>query len=175
MNKELQNKKIPELKQMLKKLGMKVSGNKKELIARLNNIKKDDEKDDKDDKDNKVIDLSNQAKKKLKLGNLIINIHNILGGDPNHPYVNKVAKKADKLNPDEQKIVIDKIKPHVEKAKKFPTVTPAKSLKKIGSEKISAKTQKLKDKIVDELKEVKKSKGMNKDFKATLEGLFGKK
>ena len=174
MNKveELQKKKIPELKQMLKKMSMKVSGNKKELIDRLTSIKKDDEKDD---KDNKVIDLSNQAKKKLKLGNLIINIHNSLGGDPNHPYVNKVAKKADKLNPDEQKIVIDKIKTHVEKAKKFPTVNPVKSLKKIGSEKISAKTQKLKDKIVDELKEVKKSKGMNKDFKATLEGLFGKK
>lgn len=173
---ELKNKKVPELKKMLKDLNMKVSGNKKDLIERLaKNFtiqkmleKKDDSKDD-------VIDLSGHVKKKLKLGNLIINIHNTLGGDPNHPYIQKVAKKADDLPPQEQKKVIEELKPHVEKAKKFPVVQPAQVTQKVDPSKVSAKAQKLQEKVVGELKEIKKAQGMNPEFKKTLEGLFGKK
>jgi hypothetical protein len=40
---------------------------------------------------------------------------------------------------------------------------------------ISAKSQKLKDKVSSELKEIKKSGGMNTEFKKSLEALFAKK
>jgi len=166
---ELQKKKVPELKQLLKDRNMKVSGTKKDLIERLT-----EKKEEKDGKEEHVIDLSGDAKKKLKLGNLIINIHNTLGGEPNHPYIQKVAKKADQLHPEEQKIVVDKLKPHVQQAKKFPPVQPAQIPQKVDPSKVSAKSQKLKEKVVGELKEIKKSQGMNPEFKKTLEGLFGK-
>jgi Zn-dependent M32 family carboxypeptidase len=173
---ELKKKKVPELKKLLKDRNMKVSGNKSDLIQRLaKNFTIEKMLQKKDDSKDHVINLSGEAQKKLKLGNLIINIHNTLGGDPNNPYVEKVAKKADNLPPEEQKKVIEELKPHVEKAKKFPVVQPAQVTQKIDPSKVSAKSQKLQEKVVSELKQIKKAKGMDPNFKKTLEGLFGKK
>ena len=160
---ELKKKKIPELKEMLKKAGKPVSGTKDVLIDRLS-------------EDTDVINLAGQDKnKKLKLGNLIINIHNNLGGEPNHPYVNSIAKLADRLPEEEKKYAVSQLKPHIQKAVKHPVVQTAKPIQKVAVQQISAKAQKLKDKVSTELKEIKKSGGMNTEFKKSLEALFAKK
>lgn len=158
---ELKKKKIPELKEMLKQAGKPISGNKDVLIDRL--VEPDQE----------VINLSGSKSKKLKLGNLIINIHNSLGGVPDHPYVNSVAKQADKLPEEKKQEVVSKLKPHIQKAVKHPVVQTTKPIQKIPPQQISAKAQKLKDKVSSELKEIKKSGGMNPAFKKSLENLFG--
>ena len=159
---ELSKKKIPELKEMLKQAGKPISGNKNVLIDRLT-------------EDADVINLSGAKgkNKKIKLGNLIINIHNNLGGEPNHPYVHSVAKIADKLPEEEKKQVVSQLKPHIQKAVKHPVVQPTKPIQKVAPQQISAKAQKLKDKVSSELKEIKKSGGMNPAFKKSLESLFG--
>jgi hypothetical protein len=160
---ELKKKKIPELKEMLKKAGKPVSGTKDVLIDRLS-------------EDTDVINLAGQDKnKKLKLGNLIINIHNNLGGEPNHPYVNSIAKLADRLPEEEKKYAVSQLKPHIQKAVKHPVVQTTKPIQKVQQQQISAKAQKLKDKVSTELKEIKKSGGMNTEFKKSLEALFAKK
>jgi hypothetical protein len=160
---ELKKKKIPELKEMLKKAGKPVSGTKDVLIDRLS-------------EDTDVINLAGQDKnKKLKLGNLIINIHNNLGGEPNHPYVNSIAKLADRLPEEEKKYAVSQLKPHIQKAVKHPVVQTAKPIQKVAVQQISAKAQKLKDKVSTELKEIKKSGGMDPAFKKSLEALFAKK
>jgi hypothetical protein len=148
---------------MLKKAGKPVSGTKDVLIDRLS-------------EDTDVINLAGQDKnKKLKLGNLIINIHNNLGGEPNHPYVNSIAKLADRLPEEEKKYAVSQLKPHIQKAVKHPVVQTAKPIQKVAVQQISAKAQKLKDKVSTELKEIKKSGGMNTEFKKSLEALFAKK
>jgi len=159
---ELSKKKIPELKELLKKAGKPISGNKDVLIDRLV-------------EDTDVINLSGTTgkNKKIKLGNLIINIHNNLGGVPNHPYVHSVAKMADKLPEEEKKQVVSHLKPHTQKAVKHPIVQPTKPIQKVTPQQISAKAQKLKDKVSSELKEIKKSGGMNPAFKKSLEAIFG--
>jgi hypothetical protein len=160
---ELKKKKIPELKELLKKAGKPVSGTKDVLIDRLS-------------EDTDVINLAGQDKnKKLKLGNLIINIHNNLGGEPNHPYVNSIAKLADRLPEEEKKYAVSQLKPHIQKAVKHPVVQTAKPIQKVAVQQISAKAQKLKDKVSTELKEIKKSGGMDPAFKKSLEALFAKK
>jgi hypothetical protein len=160
---ELKKKKIPELKQMLKQAGKPVSGTKDTLIDRLA-------------EDADVINLGGQDKnKKIKLGNLIINIHNNLGGEPNHPYVHSIAKLADRLPEEKKQEVVSKLKPHIQKAVKHPVVQTTKPIQKVQPQQISAKAQKLKDKVSTELKEIKKSGGMNTEFKKSLEALFAKK
>ena len=160
---ELKKKKIPELKEMLKKAGKPVSGTKDVLIDRLS-------------EHTDVINLAVQDKnKKIKLGNLIINIHNNLGGEPNHPYVNSIAKLADRLPEEEKKYAVSQLKPHIQKAVKHPVVQTTKPIQKVQQQQISAKAQKLKDKVSTELKEIKKSGGMNTEFKKSLEALFAKK
>jgi hypothetical protein len=160
---ELKKKKIPELKQMLKQAGKPVSGTKDVLIDRLA-------------EDADVINLGGQDKnKKIKLGNLIINIHNNLGGEPNHPYVHSIAKLADRLPEEKKQEVVSKLKPHIQKAVKHPVVQTTKPIQKVQPQQISAKAQKLKDKVSTELKEIKKSGGMNTEFKKSLEALFAKK
>ena len=160
---ELKKKKIPELKQMLKQAGKPVSGTKNVLIDRLV-------------EDTDVINLAGQDKnKKIKLGNLIINIHNSLGGVPDHPYVNSIAKLADRLPEEEKKYAVSQLKPHIQKAVKHPVVQTTKPIQKVQQQQISAKAQKLKDKVSTELKEIKKSGGMNTEFKKSLEALFAKK
>jgi hypothetical protein len=158
---ELSKKKIAELKEMLKKAGKPISGNKDTLIGRL--VKPDPD----------VINLSGSKSKKLKLGNLIINIHNNLGGEPNHPYVRSVAKQADMLPEEKKQEVVSHLKPHIQKAVKYPVVQTTKPIQKVAPQQISAKSQKLKDKVESELKEIKKSGGMNPAFKKSLESLFG--
>jgi hypothetical protein len=160
---ELKKKKIPELKEMLKQAGKPVSGTKNVLIDRLV-------------EDTDVINLAGQDKnKKIKLGNLIINIHNSLGGVPDHPYVNSIAKLADRLPEEEKKYAVSQLKPHIQKAVKHPVVQTTKPIQKVAVQQISAKSQKLKDKVSSELKEIKKSGGMNTEFKKSLEALFAKK
>jgi len=158
---ELKKKKIPELKEMLKQAGKPISGNKDTLIDRL--VEPDQE----------VIHLSGSKSKKIKLGNLIINIHNNLGGEPNHPYVRSVAKQADMLPEEKKQEVVSHLKPHIQKAVKHPIVQTTKPIQKIPPQQISAKAQSLKNKVESELKQIKKSGGMNKEFKKSLEALFG--
>jgi len=160
---ELKKKKIPELKEMLKQAGKPISGNKDVLIDRL--VEPDQE----------VIHLTGSKSKKLKLGNLIINIHNSLGGVPDHPYVRSVAKQADMLPEEKKHEVVSKLKPHITKAVKHPVVQTTKPIQKVAPQQISAKSQKLKDKVESELKQIKKSGGMNTEFKKSLEALFGKR
>jgi hypothetical protein len=160
---ELKKKKIPELKEMLKQAGKPISGNKDVLIDRLA------------EPDADVINLTGSKSKKLKLGNLIINIHNNLGGEPNHPYVHSIAKLADRLPEEKKQEVVSKLKPHITKAVKHPVVQTTKPIQKIAPQQISAKAQSLKNKVESELKEIKKSGGMNTEFKKSLEALFGKK
>ena len=158
---ELKKKKIPELKEMLKQAGKPISGNKDVLIDRL--VEPDQE----------VIHLTGSKSKKLKLGNLIINIHNSLGGVPDHPYVRSVAKQADMLPEEKKHEVVSKLKPHITKAVKHPVVQTTKPIQKVAPQQISAKSQKLKDKVESELKQIKKAGGMNPAFKKSLENLFG--
>jgi hypothetical protein len=160
---ELKKKKIPELKEMLKQAGKTITGNKDVLIDRL--VEPDQE----------VIHLTGSKSKKLKLGNLIINIHNSLGGVPDHPYVRSVAKQADMLPEEKKHEVVSKLKPHITKAVKHPVVQTTKPIQKVAPQQISAKSQKLKDKVESELKQIKKSGGMNTEFKKSLEALFGKR
>ena len=160
---ELKKKKIPELKEMLKQAGKPISGNKDVLIDRL--VEPDQE----------VIHLTGSKSKKLKLGNLIINIHNSLGGVPDHPYVRSVAKQADMLPEEKKHEVVSKLKPHIQKAVKHPVVQTTKPIQKVAPQQISAKSQKLKDKVESELKQIKKAGGMNTEFKKSLEALFGKR
>ena len=157
--------KVPELKLLLKKRGLKVGGKKADLITRLSGGSDKTE----------VIDLKDKFTDKngrLKLGKLIINIHNTLGGDPGHPYIKQVAKQADKLDEESKHNVVDHLEKDVKKAaKKFPTVETV-SKKPVAPAFISEKSQALKDKVASELKTIKKSSGFDPDFKARLSGLF---
>ena len=87
--------------------------------------------------DDNQIDLSGKVKS-LKLGNLIINIHNNLGGSPEHPYINKVAKIADVLPETHKKEIEKSLQPHIEKAKKFSPVITTKPISKIDPNVISS-------------------------------------
>lgn len=164
---DLKKKKIPELKEMLRKEKKKVSGNKAELIDRILGSSSSSSSE--------VIDLKDKftgKNGKLKLGSLIINIHNNLGGDPGHPYIKKVVKQADKMEEDEKHDIVDKLEPIIKKAKKFPPVQTV-SKKTVAPQAVSAKAQKLKDKVASELKDIKKSSGFDPSFKAKLAGIFG--
>ena len=87
--------------------------------------------------DDNQIDLSGKVKS-LKLGNLIINIHNNLGGSPEHPYINKVAKIADVLPETHKKEIEKSLQPHIEKAKKISPVITTKPISKIDPNVISS-------------------------------------
>lgn len=166
MNREtLSKKSVKELKDMLRKNKLKVSGNKAELVNRLV------------DSSTKVVDLTKQFSKsgRLELGKMIINIHNNLGGNPIHPTIQRVSKLADEMPEEEKHEVVQKLTPHIVKAKKFPPVQTTEPIKKVAPEKVSAKAQKLKEKVKGELSEIKKAKGMDSAFKKELEGIFGKK
>ena len=170
---ELKKKKIPELKAMLRKEKKKVSGNKAELIARIL------ESSSSSSSSSEVIDLKDKftgKNGKLKLGSLIINIHNNLGGDSSHPYIKRVAKQADKMEEEEKHDIVDKLEPIIKKssapAKKFPPVQTL-SKKPVAPAAVSAKAQKLKDKVASELKDIKKSSGFDPDFKNKLAAIFG--
>jgi hypothetical protein len=168
---ELKKKKVPELKDMLRKMKKKVSGNKAELIDRILGSSSSPS-----ESSPHVIDLKDKftgKNGKLKLGSLIINIHNNLGGDPSHPYIRKVAKQANAIDKEEEKYeVVDKLEPHIKKAaKKWPEIKTV-SKKPVAPEKV-AKAQKLKEKVSSELKEIKKSSGFDPAFKAKLAGIFG--
>ena len=157
--------KVPELKLLLKKRGLRVGGKKADLITRLSGNSDSTE----------VIDLKDKftdKSGKLKLGKLIINIHNNLGYDSSHPFIKQVARQADKLDEESKHNVVDHLEPDVKKAsKKFPTVQTV-SKKPIAPQFVSEKTQALKDNVAGELKAIKKSSGMDPAFKARLAGLF---
>ena len=121
----------------------------------------------------KQVELSNV--KNLKLGKLIINIHNSLGGQPNHPYIEKVAKIADVLNETKKQEILEELKPHIEKAKKYNPVITTKPLTRIEPEVLSEKAQGIKEQVEGELKKIKKSGGMDSAFKNKLEGIFGRR
>ena len=172
---ELMKKKIPELKAMLKKDKKKVSGNKAELIARILESSSSSSSSSSESSSH-VIDIKDRFTNKngkLKLGSLIINIHNNLGGDSSHPYIKKIAKQADKMEEDEKHDIVDKLEPHIKKAaKKWPEIKTV-SKKPVAPQAVSAKAQKLKDKVAGELKDIKKSSGFDPAFKAKLAGIFG--
>ncbi len=93
---ELRKKKVPELKEMLRKMKKKVGGKKAELIDRILGSSSSPS-----ESSQHVIDLKDKFTSKngkLKLGSLIINIHNNLGGDPSHPYIKKVLSKGFKFD-----------------------------------------------------------------------------
>ena len=171
----LRKMKVPELKEILRKEKKKVGGKKAELIDRI----LESSSSGSESSSSEVIDLRNKftdKNGKLKLGSLIINIHNNLGGDPSHPYIKKVAKQADRMEEEEKHDVVDKLEPIIKKssapAKKFPTVQTV-SKKPVAPAAVSAKAQKLKDKVASELKDIKKSSGFDPAFKAKLAGIFG--
>jgi hypothetical protein len=162
---QLSKKPIKELKELLRKSKLKVSGKKADLVDRLI------------DSSTKVVDLTKQFSKsgRLELGKMIINIHNNLGGNPNHPTIQRVSKLADELPEEEKHEVVQKLVPHVMKAaKKHPPVQTTAPIKKVAPEKVSAKAQMLKQKVKGELKQIKKAKGMDQSFKTELEAIFGK-
>lgn len=139
----------------------------------------------------KQIDLSGKVKS-LKLGNLIINIHNNLGGSPQHPYIDRVSKMADVL-PESRKQEVEKslqphidriskmadvlpeahnkeveksLKPPIEKAKKFAPVVTTKPISKINHDVISSSLQK-KPNVG-----IRKKLIIDKGFQQTLEQAF---
>jgi len=63
--------------------------------------------------------------------------------------------------------------PSHKKVKKFPPVETTKPIKKIQPTQISEKAQKAKDKVAEELKQIKKTSGFNADFKSKLESILG--
>ena len=168
---ELRKKKVPELKEMLRKMKKKVGGKKAELIDRILGSSSSPS-----ESSQHVIDLKDKFTSKngkLKLGSLIINIHNNLGGDPSHPYIKKVAKQANNMQEEEKYEVVDELEPHIKKAaKKWPEIKTV-SKKPVAPQAVSAKAQKLKEKVAGELKEIKKSSGFDPAFKAKLSGIFG--
>jgi hypothetical protein len=170
---ELRKKKVPELKDMLRKMKKRVGGKKADLIDRI----LESSSSSSSSSSSEVIDLRDRFTNKngkLKLGSLIINIHNNLGGDPGHPYIKKVVKQANAMGDEEEKYeVVDKLEPHIIKSvKKFPPVQTV-SKKPVAPEAVSAKAQKMKDKVAGELKEIKKSSGFDPAFKAKLASIFG--
>ena len=167
----LRKMKVPELKEILRKEKKKVGGKKAELIDRI----LESSSSGSESSSSEVIDLKDRftgKNGKLKLGSLIINIHNNLGGDSSHPYIKKVSKQADRMEEEEKHDVVDKLEPIIKKAKKFPTVQTV-SKKPIAPVAISAKAQKLKDKVAGELKDIKKSSGFDPAFREKLAGIFG--
>ena len=171
---ELRKKKVPELKEMLRKMKKKVGGKKADLIDR---ILESSSSSSSSESSSHVIDLRDKFTNKngkLKLGSLIINIHNNLGGDPSHPYIKKVAKQANAMGDEEEKYeIVDKLEPHIKKASKKWATVQTVSKKPVAPEKVSEKAQKLKDKVAGELKDIKKSSGFDPAFKAKLAGIFG--
>ena len=168
---ELKKKKVPELKEMLRKMKKKVGGKKAELIARI----LESSSSSSESSSSEVIDLKDKftgKNGKLKLGSLIINIHNNLGGDSSHPYIKKVAKQADKMEEEEKHDIVDKLEPIIKKVRKFPPVKTV-SKKPVAPAAVSAKAQKLKDKVASELKDIKKSSGFDPEFKNKLAAIFG--
>ena len=191
MSKSLEKMTIKELKNLLRSKKMPLSGNKGELLKRLKPT-------------SSVKDITKELKttssiKRIKLGNLIININNNLGGVRDHVDVIKHAKQADKLDQRDKEEIVQKLKPHIDKvekiaenkntdekehilkhnkvdaprAKKFPPVEVGKPI-----DKKSLETVKPTDKrgaINDELKKIKKSEGISKEFLKNLEGIFGKR
>jgi len=169
---ELRKKKVPELKEMLRKMKKRVGGKKADLIDRIL-----ESSSSSSESSSHVIDLRDKFTNKngkLKLGSLIINIHNNLGGDPSHPYIKKVVKQANAMGDEEEKYeVVDKLEPHIKKAvKKWPEIKTV-SKKPVAPQAVSEKAQKLKDKVAGELKDIKKSSGFDPAFKAKLASIFG--
>jgi hypothetical protein len=162
---ELKKKSVKELKDLLRQQKLKVGGNKAELVDRLI------------DSSTEVVNLKDKFTKdgRLELGSLIVNIHNNLNGSPNHPFVERVKQKADEMSEEEKHEVVQKLTPHILKAKKHPPVQTTKPVKPVAPEKVSAKAEKLKAKVAGELKQIKKSKGMDSAFKKELEAIFGSK
>lgn len=112
----------------------------------------------------KQIDLSGKVKS-LKLGNLIINIHNNLGGSPQHPYIDRVSKMADVLPEAHKKEVEKSLQPHIEKAKKFAPVVTTKPISKIDPNVISSAPQKKSNLSIKKLK-------IDEGLQKTLEEMF---
>ena len=168
---ELRKKKVPELKEMLRKMKKRVGGKKADLIDRIL-----ESSSSSSESSSHVIDLRDKFTNKngkLKLGSLIINIHNNLGGDPSHPYIKKVVKQANAMGDEEEKYeVVDKLEPHIKKAVKWPEIKTV-SKKPVAPQAVSEKAQKLKDKVAGELKDIKKSSGFDPAFKAKLASIFG--
>ena len=156
-----------------------VSGNKDVLLKRIEDFQKINAPE------SEVINLPSSLKnKKLKLGSLIINIHNNLGQThPNYvgtppAHIRRFARKADNASEEEKEDIIDVIKPHLKKAKtqakKWAKVEGLSSTPKVNKNiPISAKAQKSKDIISAELAKLKPAKGLQSDFKDSLAGLFG--
>ena len=165
---------IEQLKKLLRKNKLPVSGKKSVLEKRL----KDADIDPRGVK--KPIDEVHNIKmdkkgKKLKVGNIIINIHNGLGGQVGHPVIQRMAQQANALPQPLQDHVEQVLEPHIKRAsaavKKFPPVQTVKPISKIAVGDISAKAQKAKDIIAEELKVIKK-KPVDPKFMSALEGMF---
>jgi hypothetical protein len=117
-------------------------------------------------KDSKDVDVSVKDKNKRRSDNRVyVNVycsdaHVERTGAPSEQRFMSEHKEADRPRASSSQPV-----------KKFPEVKTTKPIKKISTEKISAKAQKAKDIIASELKTLPKSK-ITSDFKANLENLF---
>ena len=117
---------------------------------------------------NKDIDVSVKDKNKKKYDNRVyVNVY------CSDAHVERTGAPSSQRFVSEHKEV-ERHRASTQPSKKFAPVQTRTPIKKISTEKISAKAQKAKDIIEKELKTLPKSK-ITSDFKSTLEDLFRKK
>lgn len=117
-------------------------------------------------KESKDVDVSVKDKNKKKYDNRVyVNVY------CSDAHVERTGVQPSQRFVSEHKEVERPRASSAQPAKKFPSVQTTKPIKKISTEKISAKTQKAKDIIKEELKTIPKSK-ISADFKSSLENLF---
>ena len=117
-------------------------------------------------KESKDVDVSVKDKNKKKYDNRVyVNVY------CSDAHVERTGAPSNQRFVSEHKEVERPRASSSQPAKKFPSVQTTKPIKKIEPAKISAKAQKAKDIIKEELKTIPKSK-ITSDFKANLENLF---
>ena len=158
---------VAELKDVLRKAKLPVSGKKADLIKRIIDAGLHPAGEGKHDEPTPTPTPTVKKKKKKKIGAgaIIVKIHINTGGDPKHPTVKKVVELADSLPKKAQDHIVTQ-------AKKFPTVQPVKPLSQVPNLKISAKAGKLQEEVMKDLKSLKKSKGLDAGFKSHLESML---
>ena len=168
---DLKKKKVSELKDMLRKEKKKVSGNKAELIARLLGSSSSSSSASSSSTHTEVIDLKDRftgKNGKIKLGSLIINIYNKIGGDATHPHIKKIIKHTDKMEEDEKHEVVDKVQDFIKKSSvpEKTVLVPTQAQKTKDKEAAAKKSKALADftqLVEDVLKPKQKSEKSTKD------------